>query len=212
MTDNNALAQHLEYLIEHLAEAEGSRDADCGYVTGKAFQMMTMCPDPFGLAKAMNALPTILAALRTPAPASGEVGALAKRLREIPSEPQFWQSHPSRAACPGHPTAHEAADMLERLAGPVQEETDADNTPHAFVWAAPDTCRNCGNTKDHPVHQPVQQAGGDHVERVRNAISNVQVSFGLTVRMGQILETQELDALARAAIAAMPTPLDTKEG
>lgn len=62
--DGQTKIAQLKYLIEHLAEAEGSRDADCGYVTGKHFQMMTMCPDPDGLAAAINTLPAICSDLQ----------------------------------------------------------------------------------------------------------------------------------------------------
>lgn len=34
---------------------------------------------------------------------------------------------------------------------------DADNTPHSYDYAAPDTCRKCGNGRDHPVHRARQQ-------------------------------------------------------
>lgn len=30
--------------------------------------------------------------------------------------------------------------------------TDADNTPHPYVFGAPDTCKLCGNVPGHPVH------------------------------------------------------------
>lgn len=121
----DALAQ-LEYLIEHLAEAEGSRDADCGYVTGKHFQMMTMCPDPDGLAAAINSLPTILSALRHPRPRAlvGEpVAWVYERVTEIRCGAQIvtaerWTQYDQDS---WSETPLYTADMLERLAAKAIE-------------------------------------------------------------------------------------------
>lgn len=35
----------------------------------------------------------------------------------------------------------------------IEENEDADNTPHAFVFGAPMTCKHCGNDSFHPVHK-----------------------------------------------------------
>ncbi len=63
MTKTDALVEELRFLSEWLADAKGSLTPDYGEVAGNNFQMMTMCPDPERLARAINALPAALAAL-----------------------------------------------------------------------------------------------------------------------------------------------------
>lgn len=89
MTDNNALAQPDWTQIAKAAGEHGVR-----YRTN-------------------SALLAFLAEIRTPAPASGEVGELVEALRTTRGD-----LFSARSLC------NEAADMLERLAGPVQSSPD----------------------------------------------------------------------------------------
>lgn len=205
MTDNNALAQQLEALAK-LATPDtlmNYGEPEVGMRTEPFFgeplkgNMRPLADwtahDAELVIKLWNNLPAILSALRQPTPASGEVGDLVAELQEEATRLSGSSIERGCVDCGlAANIALKAADMLERLAAPVQEP-DADNTPHAFVWAAPDTCRNCGNTEDHPVHQPTQQPGADQVERVRNAIRDHMNKHGPICT----------DALARAALTAL---------
>lgn len=50
---------------------------------------------------------------------------------------------------------------IHKAAGPASTtepvEPDADNTPHRYDEAAPDTCRKCGNREGHVVHEPAEK-------------------------------------------------------
>lgn len=202
MTDNNALAQELEASAINCAFCNGAGDDGHGNTCWQC--------DGQGAVWPMRS--NVLAALRTPAPVAGEVGGrpasvmmkdVAKKLREYANDnaPNSWRAG----------IARQAADMLERLAAPVQEP-DADNTPHAFVWAAPDTCRNCGNTEDHPVHQPTPQpgAGPEQVERVARALYKASCALDPVEatepdwgRGGYKTQIIYWEGLARAALTAL---------
>src|SRR5690606_37674585 len=49
------------------------------------------------------------------------------------------------------------------------------------------------------------------VEKVRNVLSNFTVSFGAPVYLGQVLSSDELEGMAKAAIAAIPQAGDAAE-
>lgn len=219
MVDNTTLADELEdklqYLIDHLSEAQGSRDADCGYVTGKQFQMMTMCPDPEGLADAINALPTILAALRTPAPAPAQ-GDVVEALRQARddllavgndypgSSCQKWCTERAKAAWDTlRPWEHCPSTHCER----TQEcrsvnECSANKSTVAALQAQPAPAQQFAESANYPTAQ------GDVVERVAKAIYEADAdSSGVEMPWSEAsLNTQVLDVYAtsaRAALAAM---------
>lgn len=57
--------------------------------------------------------------------------------------------------------------------------TDADNTPHPYIFGAPDTCRLCGNAPGHPVHTAKPQM----VESFGYSVLSLD---GLILRLSQI--------------------------
>lgn len=59
-----ALADALDFAAEWLGDAMGTMTADYGELTGRHFQMMTMCPQPVELAAKLHALKPAAAALR----------------------------------------------------------------------------------------------------------------------------------------------------
>lgn len=99
----------------------------------------------------LNAILKQIANLRTPpAPSGGEVERVADAIHNVKGGLNYEYADFCRDAA------------LAALAA-MDRAPDADNTPHAFVFAAPDTCKNCGNSEDHSVHKPAPcpvEAGG----------------------------------------------------
>lgn len=126
MTDNNALAQEVEAACQ--LDAKTATDAEWSRLLCAALNVST--------------------ALRTPAPASGEVGDLVTRLRTMAK--QLFGTTASEAMT-------EAADMLERLAGPVQQPAICEHGIR-HPWA----CQECDDAAWRE-RQPVQQTGGYQV-------------------------------------------------